>query len=295
MAAPPPAQFALALLSLDGVGRVTAHRVLERFPTLGALRRTPREQVLLRLKGAPHAERTVETLFSDGAFGPALDRAGAVLAALARKNVHVLAPGSAGWPARLGDLERADRPAALYAYGDAGALARPLLAALASAPIDGGHFEALQDVARRAFGRGAGLVTGAASGVDVALLKLATDAGAPSVAVVGTGLARLAPSLRPAAVALVRAGGALVSPFPMTHGPFEHDDRERALVQAALASAVLVVAPAEGSAEARAASWAAGTERPLALVGAAGGAAWAGGALAVDGPGAVEAAAGLAR
>ena len=47
---PSPA-FALALLSLDGVGRVTAHRLIERFASAEAVRGAPREQVLLRLRG----------------------------------------------------------------------------------------------------------------------------------------------------------------------------------------------------------------------------------------------------
>ena len=291
----PASRFALALLSLDGVGRVTALRVLERFPTLDALRATPREQVLLRLKGAPHAERTVETLFSDDAFGPALDRAGDVLAALGKKGVRVLSPGDAAWPAGLDALDRARRPAVLYVYGHAEALARPALATLASAPITGPDFEALQDTARRALARGTGLVTAAASGIDVALQKLAVSAGVPSVAVVGSGLARLAPSLRPAAVSLVRAGGLLASPFPMAHGPFEHDAKERALVQAALAQAAVVVAPAAGSPEAEAAAWAAEAGRPLALLPPAPpGAAWARAALVVDGPATAAEAAGMA-
>ena len=65
--------FALALLSLEGAGRVTAHRLLERFPTAEAVREAPREQVLLRLKGVAHADRTVDAI-CDAAFDDALDR-----------------------------------------------------------------------------------------------------------------------------------------------------------------------------------------------------------------------------
>lgn len=292
---PVTAPFALALLSLDGVGRVTAHRVLERFPTLDDVRATPREQVLLRLKGAPHAERTVETLFDDGAMAAATARAGEVVEALGRKRVRVLAPGDEAWPAALGALDRSDRPVVLYVYGDPAALSRRALAVLARAPIGGDDFEATQAIARRALRRGVGLVTSAEDGVDVALQKLAAGADVPVVAVMAAGLARLAPSLRPAATALVRAGGALVSPFPMTHGPFEHDARERALVQAALGTAVCAVAPAAGSAEARAAEWAAEAGRPLALLPPAPpDAAWAADALVVSAPQHHEAAAALA-
>ena len=295
VALPPPstaAPFALALLSLDGVGRVSVHRVLERFPTLDALRATPREQVLLRLKGVPNADQTVATLFDDGAFRPALDRARAEVEGLRAKGIGVLAPGGAegaAWPAALDALPRADRPVVLYTYGDAGALLRPALSVLARAPVEGGAFETAQALARRA----GGLVVGAQSGVDLALQKVALNAGATVSVVVEAGLARLRPPMRAGATAAVRAGGVLVSSFPMTHGPFDHDDRERALVQAALGRAVAVVSPPAGSPEDRAAAWAAGAGRPVAAVGPAPPeASWAEGALAVDGPASVEAVAG---
>ena len=310
MPAPPlatTAPFALALLSLDGVGRVTAHRILDRFPTLDVLRATPREQVALRLKGAPNADQTVATLFDDDAFRPALDRAEAEVAALRDKGIGVLAPSGvgapadpdrAGWPTALDALPRADRPVVLYTYGDAAVLRGPSLAVLARAPLDGGPFETVQALARRVLAP-AGLVVGAQSGVDLALQKVALDAGAPVVVVVEAGLARLRPPMRPGATAVVRAGGVLVSPFPMTHGPYDHDDRERALVQAALGTAVCAVAPPPDSSEDRAAAWAAEAGRPLALVPSAGlrsappEAAWAEGALRVDGPESFDAVAGL--
>ncbi len=285
--------FALSLLSLDGVGRVTAHRILERFPTLDALRATPREQVLLRLKGAPHAEQTVEALFSDDAFS--LDRAEAVLDALRAKRVHVLAPSDEAWPAGLNGLPRDARPVVLYAFGALDALTRPRLSLLTHAPVEGSAFEATQALARDVMARGVGLVVGARHGVDLALQKLAMGAGVPAVAVVGSGLARLERSMRPAATALVRAGGLLLSPFPMAHGPFDHDDRERALVQAALGRAVCAAAPPPDSSEDRAAAWAAEAGLPVALVPPApAGAPWAAGALRVDGPAAFASVAELA-
>ena len=277
--------FALALLSLDGVGRVTAHRILERFPSAEAVRESPHEQVLLRLKGAPNAERTVEALRS-GAFDEALAKAQGRIGALGAKNVHVVTAGDAGWPAGLDALARADRPVALYAFGDLKALAWPALSVLAAAPLAAEPFERAQDVARATLAQGRGLVVGAAHGVDLALQKLSLGAGLPAVAVVGAGLARIGRPMRPAATALTRAGGLVVSPFPMGHGPFDHDETERALVQAALGRAALAVAPPPGSPEDRAAAWAVEAGRPVALVGAASGA-WAASAERVADPDAV--------
>jgi len=280
--APPTSSFALALLSLDGVGRVTAHRLLERFPSAEAIREAPREQVLLRLKGVAHADAIVEAV-CEPAFDAAVETARQRLAALAERHIAVLTPGADAWPAGLDALPRAERPVVLYAFGDLNALAWPALAVLAGSPLDATPFEAAQDVARGVLARGRGLVVGAAHGVDLALQKLSLSAGLPAVAVVGAGLAKLAPSMRPGATALTRAGGLLVSPFDMTHGPFEHDDRERALVQAALGRAVLAVAPPPESPEDRAAAWAADAERPLALIPPSE-AAWTASAAAVGDP-----------
>ena len=262
---PPTSLFTVALLSLDGVGRVTAHRLLERFPTAEAVRSAPREQVLLRLKGVAHADRTVDAI-CDPAFDDATEAARAQVAALAGRQIHVLTPGAPGWPAGLDALDRADRPVVLYAFGDRAALAWPSLSVLASAPLAAEPFERAQDVARAVLARGRGLVVGAAHGVDLALQKLSLSASVPAVAVVGAGLARLERSMRPGATALTKAGGLLVSPFPMAHGPFEHDDRERALVQAAIGRAVLAVAPPPGSPEDRAVAWASGAGRTVGLL-----------------------------
>jgi len=282
-----PTPFALALLSLDGVGRVTAHRLLERFPSAAAVRAAPREQVLLRLKGVPRADLTVDAVCAP-AFDDALAQAEARIAAFAAKQIAVLTPGADAWPAGLDALPRADRPVVLYAFGDLAALAWPSLAVLAAAPLDAAPFEAAQTVAKAVLARGRGVIVGAAHGVDLALQKLSLGAGVPAVAVVGSGLARLERSMRPGATALTRAGGLLVSPFAMTHGPFPHDDRERALVQAALGRAVLAVAPPADSHEDRAAAWAAEAGRPLlALPPVPSGAAWADAAAEVDDPAAV--------
>ena len=255
--------FALALLSVDGLGRTTAHRVLERFPSWEAVRGTPHEQVRLRIKGAPNTDRLVETLFDDAFEADALAPARAEVEALGKRGIRTLSPGSADWPEALDALDRSDRPVVLYTYGAPTSLDRPALACLGRPPVEAEAFEAAQALARLALERGAGLVVGAGSGFDVALQKLSLGAKRGATAVLGCGLAKLTPSLRPAATALTRGGGLLVSPFPMTHGPFEHDDRERALVQAALGRAIAAVGATEGSPERRAVDWAEAAGRPV--------------------------------
>jgi predicted Rossmann fold nucleotide-binding protein DprA/Smf involved in DNA uptake len=257
------ASFALALLDLDGGGRVTAHRILERFPTYDALRACPREQVLLRLKGLPHAERTAGLLFDDAAFGPHLDRAREEVAALAVRRIAALAPGLPGWPPALDALPPAQRPVVLYAFGDPAALAARPVALFARAPLPADAFEAAQGLAERMIAERLPLACGAAPGFDVVMHKRCAAAGHPCVMVARAGLARVDGPARPSVAAAVRAGGVLVSPFPPTHGPFDHDDATRALVQAALAGPAAFFAPADGTPEAKALAWALDAGRPV--------------------------------
>lgn len=252
---PDPAAFPLALLRVDGIGRVTAHRLLAHFPTPDALRATPREQVLLRIKGAPNAEALVARLFDEPAMAEHLDTARADVEALTARGITVLTGRNPRWPTGLDALDRNARPVALYVYGDADVLARPAAALFARPPLPGPPFEVAQDLVRLLIAHGIVAVAGAESGFDAVVHKLCAAAGHPSVLVANAGMAKVPKPMRPAVTAAVRAGGALVSPFPLEHGPFEHDDAERALVSAALASASAFFAVPPGSHEDRAMRW----------------------------------------
>ena len=255
--------FALALLDQEGVGRVTAHRLLERFPTHESLLAYPREQVLIRLKGAPNAERTVARLFDLGVFRDALQKAEDEVKSLAEKHVRVIAVRHPHWPAGVGDLERPNRPVVLYAFGSTEALVGTSVALHARPPVPGDAFETAQDLARKLIDEGIPVACGAQSGFDVVMHKLCSSANAQCVMVARSGLARVDNQARPSIAAAVKAGGVLISSFPTTHGPFDHDDAERVLLQTALAGPSVFVAPREHTPEARALDWALGADRPV--------------------------------
>lgn len=257
------ASFALALLDLDGVGRVTAGRVLEHFASYEALRDAPREQVLLRLKGAPHAERTVTTLFDDTVMGGLIKTAQDGLADLRSRHVEVLAPGHPHWPSGFEALSRSERPVVLYTFGNTAALAEPSVALLAREPLPTAPFETAQSLVRRLIEEGLAVAAGARPGFDVVVHKLCEAAKHPCVMVTRAGLAKLDGPARPSVAAAVRAGGVLVTSFPPTHGPFDHDDSERARLQVALARPSVFVAPRTDTPEARALDWALDAHRPV--------------------------------
>jgi len=260
VSAPDPA-YALALLTLDGVGRATAHRVLAHFPTPEALRAAPREQVLLRLRGIPRAADLTARLLDGPTLDAALAAGQATAAPLLERRITLLTPGHEHWPPGVDALGRAERPVVLYAYGHTAVLRQPTAAILARGPLPSAPYEASQTLAGRLMAAGVVVVSALRPGFDVALHRLAAGAGRPGIAVAPCGLGRVEGSVRPGATALIRAGGVLLSPFPMEHGPFEHDDRERALLQAALARAVAAFAPPPDSSELRALKWAAGAGR----------------------------------
>ncbi|NNF58050.1 MAG: transporter [Rhodothermaceae bacterium] len=257
------AAFALALLRLDGVGRVTAHRLLDHFPEAETLRACPREQVLLRIKGAPRADKIVARLFDEATLDAHLVATREEIATLAERRIAVLTPGHPHWPDGLAALPRSERPVVLYAFGSAEVLATEPVALFGQTPLPTTPFETAQTLARRLIAEGIPLACGARSGFDVVLHKLATAAAHPCVLVARTGLAQIDAPARPSVAAVVKAGGVLVSPFRVRHGPFDHDDTERALVQAALAGPCAFFAPRTETPEARALAWALEQDRPV--------------------------------
>jgi predicted Rossmann fold nucleotide-binding protein DprA/Smf involved in DNA uptake len=253
--------FALALLDVEGVGRATANRILGRFSSPEALAATPREQVLVRLKGTPAAAAVVERLLAPG-LAVAVEKARERVQALASRRIVLLAPGHAHWPAGLASVAPAHRPVVLWTYGNTACLSGPTVAVLGPTPLPPDEYEAAQALTRRLIAEAIVPVLGLRPGFDVALHRMAAAAGRPAVAVAPCGLARVDGSVRPGATAVVRAAGLLLSSFPMEHGPFDHDDVERALVQAAISRVTAAFAPAPGSPEGRALVWAAANGRP---------------------------------
>ncbi len=243
------------------MGRVTAGRLLTHFASYDALLGYPREQVLLRVKGAPNAETLVKRLFDEEAMRERLRRAAEAVRQLEEKKVRLLTPHDAAWPAGLADLPHARRPVLLYAFGHAEVLSKPVAAFFARPPVDAEAFELAQALVPPLVEKGGVPATGAAHGFDAVMHKRAE--GGPSLFVAHCGLAVVSNALRPVIAKAVRAGGLLLSSFPMRHGPFDHDDTERALVLAALAKACVFAPPRDKTPERRALDWALGADRPV--------------------------------
>lgn len=126
---------------------------------------------------------------------------------------HVLSPGvDPAYPTRLAEL--ADAPPLLFVKGDPELLSWPQLAIVGSRnPTHNGQ-ELARDFAQTLAGRGLGVTSGLAQGIDTAAHQGALEAGGVTVAVMGTGPDRIYPARNRALAHRVAAEGALVTELP---------------------------------------------------------------------------------
>jgi DNA processing protein len=167
-----------------------------------------------------------------------VDRLLAWLSADARR--HVLTLGDALYPTEL--LQMADPPLMLYVQGDVQALHHPRRLAMVGSrnPTPQGEANARQFA--HALGEaGVCVVSGLALGVDGAAHEGALQAGAPTIAVVGTGLDRVYPKRHLSLAHRIGAHGAIVSEYPLGTPPLAAHFPQRNRIIAGLSQGTLVV------------------------------------------------------
>ncbi|MEM6334980.1 MAG: DNA-processing protein DprA [Bacteroidota bacterium] len=255
--------FALALEATPGIGRVTAGRILRQFGGYEDVLRYPREQILLRIKGAPRADQLAEALLDEPVMRGRMHTMRERLDSFVPRRIKAFTAADARWPESLDDLPPAHCPNVLYCYGEPALLKRSLIGFFARPPISTDPFELAQTLVRWVMSAGMHPAAGALSGFDVVVHKLAAtaDQRQPSVIVASSGLAKVDTKMRPHVSAGVKAGGAFVSSFSIAHGPFPHDEREAAFVLAALSDRLIFVDSAPETPEWEAMEWALTTDR----------------------------------
>ena len=258
-------RFALALDAMDGVGRVTAGRLLSHFTGYDDLLRYPREQVLARIKGVPRSKALVAALFDRETMDTLLEKAGQTMEGLRKQRVTLVTMRDAAWPTGLNALPRGNRPFMLHAYGRLDVLRRPIVAVLARPPLTTASVERVRALVGHLVRHDAVPATGTAPALDEAVHKLCYGGttGYPSLLIASAGMTKTPSAMRPTISAVAHAGGLFLSPFAMEHGPYDHDDKERALVLAALAGACVFFEPTPHTPEWHALTWAAEAGRPV--------------------------------
>jgi DNA processing protein len=153
---------------------------------------------------------------------------------------HVLTLGDSLYPTEL--LQMADPPLMLYVQGDVQALRHPRRLAMVGSrnPTPQGEANAKQFAL--ALGEaGVCVVSGLALGVDGAAHEGALQAGAPTIAVVGTGLDRVYPKRHLSLAHRIGAQGAIVSEYPLGTPPLAAHFPQRNRIIAGLSQGTLVV------------------------------------------------------
>ncbi|MDP3253935.1 MAG: DNA-processing protein DprA [Hydrogenophaga sp.] len=224
----------LRLMLTPGVGTESARKLLA---ALGL----PQEifehdpaawQAVVGTRAARALSRLPENLDAE------VDRLQAWLAEDARR--HVLTLGDALYPIEL--LQMSDPPLMLYVQGDVQVLHHPRRLAMVGSrnPTPQGEANARQFA--RALGEaGVCVVSGLALGVDGAAHEGALQAGAPTIAVVGTGLDRVYPKRHLSLAHRIGGQGAIVSEYPLGTPPLAAHFPQRNRIIAGLSQGTLVV------------------------------------------------------
>lgn len=153
---------------------------------------------------------------------------------------HVFSLGDADYPPEL--LQAADPPPLLYVAGDVNALAHPFKLSVVGSrnPTPQGR-ENARRFAQSLGETGACIVSGLALGVDGAAHEGALMAGAPTLAVVGTGLDQVYPRHHATLARRIEQQGAVISELPLGSPPQAHHFPRRNRLIAALGRGTLVV------------------------------------------------------
>lgn len=212
-------------------------------------------QKIIRFYGSPEAifSASVEELIGLGLdrerakalLSPSLrDEAGRVLEWLTKKGYFVLTRDDPAYPPAL--LEIFDPPEVLYGAGDPAVLSEPAVAIVgARRPTPYGRAVA-EWLARDLAGRGLVVVSGMALGID-SLAHWGALAGGKTVAVLGSGLARVYPRENKALFRKIAENGAVVTEFPPEVPPLGFHFPLRNRIISGLSLAVVVVEAAERS------------------------------------------------
>lgn len=231
----------LTLAFLPGLGCTLINRLVHHLGTPAAVLRD-----LAGVRDIPGVgPRLLDLLRDAPQVATARQRARAELAELAQRNLTLLTPACAAFPAALRVIP--DSPVLLYGHGSLDWLDRPAVAIIGSrAATDYGRRVATGLAAELA-AMGITVVSGAAYGIDAAAHRGALAAGSGTVAVLGCGIDVVYPRSHATLFRDIAAGGLLLSEYPLGTQPegFRFPARNRII--SGLVQGVVVVEATEKS------------------------------------------------
>ena len=240
---------------MDAISNTTHLTDAERLDRLRLIRSDnvgPRTfQSLLRHFGDARTalERLPDLARRGGAAGPgricSIEDAKAELAAAARINIQLLAPGETGYPSRLATID--DAPPMLGVRGALDVLMRPMIAIVGSRNASGAGLKFAGQLARDLGDAGFVVVSGLARGIDQSAHRATIESG--TVAVLAGGHDRIYPPEHGDLLASLLESGAAISEMPLGHVPRARDfpRRNRLISGAALGVVIVEAAHRSGS------------------------------------------------
>ena len=206
-----PATYRVALLSIPGVGRRTAARVLQQFPTADALLGASTAD-LAALAGIAGRVRAGLQKQVREQLQPATD----AIRAMERRGVTALTPDTRWFPHRLATMP--DPPIVLFLRGDPDPLVAPGVAVVGTRTPTSIGVAITRRVTHWLVKQDYGIVSGLALGVDAAAHEAAVQAGGRTVAFLPSALDRIyPPEQKELAERIAKNGGALVSEYSQGH------------------------------------------------------------------------------
>jgi DNA processing protein len=224
----------LQLCRSGGVGPQTFFKLLRRFGSARrALDELPR---LAREAGGEDRWRCCRR-----------DEAEAELAATLDLGCAVITRDEAGYPRRLAEI--ADPPPLLIVRGRIGLLEQPAVALVGARNASGNGRMLAHNLASELAAAGLVVVSGLARGIDTAAHEGALAAGAPTIAVIASGVDVAYPSENAELMERIAADGAIVSERPLGAVPqARHFPRRNRLISGiSLGVVVVEAAPQSGS------------------------------------------------
>jgi len=229
----------LRLQMTDGVGLGSAHRLLERFVTPGAVFSAGRAALLEEVKPG-QADALLQA--------PSAELAALVDATLAWQQQPgnlLLSYDHPDYPEALRHIAAA--PLLLYIKGRAELLARPSLAVVGARNASAQGVLNAERMAQALSEAGLTIVSGLALGIDAAAHTGGLNGPGSTVAVIGTGADRIYPARNKALARRIAEEGCIVSEYALGTPPLRDNFPRRNRVISGLASGVLVVEAAAKS------------------------------------------------
>ncbi|WP_371867258.1 DNA-processing protein DprA [Duganella lactea] len=229
----------LRLQQTDGVGLLTAHRLLERFGTPAGIFAADRAQLL-----AVATPRQAAALLAAPPAGLAAEL-DAILAWRQQPGNRLLCWGDAAYPEYLRNITAA--PLLLYLKGRAELLPRRSVAVVGSRNASRQGVLNAEHMAQALSEAGLTIVSGLALGIDAAAHCGGLNGPGSTIAVLGTGIDRIYPARNGALARRIAEEGCIVSEYALGTPPSRDNFPRRNRIISGLARGVLVVEAAAQS------------------------------------------------